>query len=197
MVPSKFARELERENARLREAGAPCSLYSNMSLRVEMKINGRWYPHSNWREDEITEAHQTVDKLRGDSNNEEVRLIRMRFEVLPNVQAHQRWEWLARGVLLGARRVTTTYIRCSAWLGSVVFNLRIPMNKLRSIALIPVMVNSNIAKPFLPKSHPWKYKKMGLAEWERCGTDLAVAFGVILWINTASALIICIRVLFA
>ena len=59
------------------------------------------------------------------------------------------------------------------------------------------MVNSNIAKPFLLKSHPWKYKKMGLAEWERCGTDLAVAFGAILWINTASALIICIRVLFA
>ena len=39
---------------------------------------------------------------------------------LPNVKA-QRWEWLARLVRLGARGVTTTYIRCSAWLGSAVW----------------------------------------------------------------------------
>ena len=41
---------------------------------------------------------------------------------LPNVKA-QRWKWLARFVRLcreaTAQKVTTTYIRCSAWLGSV------------------------------------------------------------------------------
>ena len=41
---------------------------------------------------------------------------------LPNVKA-QRWEWLARLVRLGARCVTTTDIRCSAWLGSVSFSI--------------------------------------------------------------------------
>lgn len=60
-----------------------------------------------------------------------------------------------------------------------------------------MMVNSNIAKPFLPKSHPWKYKKMGIAEWERSGTDMAVAFGAMLWVNWACCVVILIRVLFS
>jgi hypothetical protein len=37
---------------------------------------------------------------------------------LPNVKV-QRWQCLARSVPLGAQIVTSTYIRCNAWLGSV------------------------------------------------------------------------------
>jgi hypothetical protein len=66
--------------------GSPCSFYQNYTLRIEKKAKGQWFAHTNWREDEIDEAREIAAKIIAKAlpDCEEVRLIRIRFEVLLN-----------------------------------------------------------------------------------------------------------------
>lgn len=65
--------------------GARCSVYQTYTLRVEIKARGSWFADTNWDETEIQDAHARVAELkaRARPDCQEVRLIRIRFEILP------------------------------------------------------------------------------------------------------------------
>lgn len=75
----------------------PCSLYQEYTLRVEVKAAGAWHAETNWSECEVEQAIARAAELRADPvrKPEEVRVIRMRFEV---VKARQSGAALMYGV---------------------------------------------------------------------------------------------------
>ena len=75
---------LVRCSAWLAPVGDPCSLYRGYTLRVEVKAAGAWHADTNWSEREIEKALAHAEETRNDTRRkvEDVRVIRMRFEVV-------------------------------------------------------------------------------------------------------------------
>lgn len=71
-------------SAWLEALGSPCSLYRGYTLRVEVKVAGAWHADTNWSEHEIQKALAHAEETRNDPRRkvEDVRVIRMRFEVV-------------------------------------------------------------------------------------------------------------------
>jgi hypothetical protein len=77
-------------SALLCDIGAPCSLYREYTLRVEVKVAGAWHADTNWSEIEVNKALLHAEKTRNDKRRkvEDVRVIRMRFEVVEGRVSH-------------------------------------------------------------------------------------------------------------
>jgi hypothetical protein len=62
------------------------------------------------------------------------------------------------------------------------------MNKeVRALGLLPIWLLTKALQPFLPKAHPWKGKKLGLAWWVEGATPDVVQLGWLLWMSWVTA----------
>lgn len=53
----------------------------------------------------------------------------------------------------------------------------------KRFALIPIWLLTKALLPFVRKDHPWRGCALTLDDWERNGTQMAVDFGIIFWVE--------------
>jgi len=65
---------------------------------------------------------------------------------------------------------------------------------MRKLLFIPVWLLTLLLSRFL-KNHEWKDDPPTLEMWEENGTDFALAFSVLLWVNVIIEIVVLIKIL--
>lgn len=66
----------------------------------------------------------------------------------------------------------------------------------RDIFAFPVWVIMRIMRRFLPKDHPWKYKRFSFGDWSKGATPLCLHFGMMLGFSTINLVAVFIVIIF-